>query len=504
MTLDRLLDDAVARAPGRRALETVDGAALSYAELDARAHDVARRLAAHGVGAGDRVGIHLPKSPDSVAALFGTMRAGAAYVPVDDAGPLDRNATILDDCAVRAVVVGHGRADALAGALAGGMIPAGPLGDEALLLVRRDAAPAEVPAPPPRPEDALAYILYTSGSTGRPKGVALTHANALSFVRWCEGVLDVGPDDRFSSHAPFHFDLSILDIYLCVMSAGTLVLVDEETGRQPRRLAPLIAERRLSVWYSTPSILSLLVQHGRLERHDASALRYVLFAGEVFPARHLRALAALWPRPRYFNLYGPTETNVCTFHEVSTPVPDERSEPYPIGEACAHVETAVCDERGAPVADGEEGELCVRGAPVTAGYWGLPERTARAFHAGGWYRTGDVVRRTAEGYVYVGRRDRMVKRRGHRVELGEVEARLYRHPDVAEVAVVALPDADQGVRIRAFVRWRDGRRPSLVALKAFCAEHVPASMVPDAFAHVDALPRTSTDKVDYVRLGALP
>ena len=141
----------------------------------------------------------------------------------------------------------------------------------------------------------LAYILYTSGSTGRPKGVMLSHENAVSFVDWCSETFEPQSDDRFSSHAPFHFDLSILDIYVCMKHGATLVLISESLGKDAPRLAQTIADERITIWYSAPSILSLLAQFGDLPKHDYSMLRQVLFAGEVFPVKHLRALCELWP-----------------------------------------------------------------------------------------------------------------------------------------------------------------------------------------------------------------
>ena len=496
MTLAGLLDRSVAAHPQRVALETVAGESLRYDQLDEATRKVASALAGHGVGPGDRVGLVLPKSPASVASLFGVQRAGAAHVPVDAAAPLDRNATILGDCEVTVALAERGRHLDLAEALGARVHEPDGLPDGLVLL--------DLPGTAPRGDASLAYILSTSGSTGRPKGVMITQTNALSFVDWCERTLPRAPEDRCSSHAPFHFDLSVLDLYLTLGSGACLLLVDEATGKQPRALAPLIAERRLTSVYATPSVLGLLAQHGRLERHDYGALRQVLFAGEVFPVRTLRALTEAWADARFWNLYGPTETNVCTAYEVSVPLPVERDQPMPIGAACDHCQARVADENGADVPPGDEGELLVHGAPVTPGYWKLPERTAAAFvddDAGrAWYRTGDIVRATDEGYVYVGRRDRMVKRRGHRVELGEVEARLQRHPDLAEVAVVALPDEGDGLRLLAHAIWHDGRAPSPIELKRFCAEHLPSAMVPDAFRHHDALPRTSTDKIDHESL----
>jgi amino acid adenylation domain-containing protein len=372
-----------------------------------------------------------------------------------------------------------------------------------------DDAQAARPAPAastasPAPQD-LAYILYTSGSTGKPKGVMLSHENAVSFVDWCSEVFAPQTSDRFSSHAPFHFDLSILDIHLPLKHGATLVLVAEDVGKDPVRLASLIADQRITCWYSAPSILSLLAQYGKLASYDYSALRLILFAGEVFPVKHLRTLSRLLPAPEYFNLYGPTETNVCTFYQVSLPIPEERSVPFPIGKVCSHLEGRVLDEAGRELPRGHEGELCIAGRGVMQGYWSLPEQTARAFHEDQsgrrWYKTGDIVVQAPDGdYTYMGRRDRMIKRRGYRVELGEIEAGLYRHPSVKEAAVIAVSDEEAGKRVRAFLSCRDTKHPSLIQMKGFCSKNLPLYMIPDDFVWCDALPKTSTDKVDYQRL----
>ncbi|HKX46891.1 MAG TPA: AMP-binding protein, partial [Planctomycetota bacterium] len=356
--------------------------------------------------------------------------------------------------------------------------------------------------PVARSPSDLAYILYTSGSTGRPKGVQISHENASSFVEWGFETFRPTPDDRFSSHAPFHFDLSIFDLYVAIRAGASVHLISDEMTRNPRELARFAAERALSVWYSTPSALTLLGQFGRLERLDYRGPRLVLFAGEVFPVKHLRQVTRLWTRADWYNLYGPTETNVCTFARIPLPIPDERVEPYPIGPACSHCDALVVDEHGAPVARGAEGLLLIAGPSVFLGYWNRPDDDARVFRslAGRrWYDTGDVVREGDAGeLVYVGRRDRMVKRRGYRIELGEIEKGLYRHPALREVGVVALSD-EAGVRIVACFSC-DGEPPSLVDLKKFSSEVVPTYMVPDTFRRFDALPSTSTGKMDYQRL----
>ena len=490
---------------------------ISYAELD-RLSGLLRDYLHHtGVVAGDRIGFFLPKSIDSVVSIFGILKAGAAYVPVDPGAPAARNAFIFANCGVRAVIVQQRFAETLHAELKEqGAAP------ELIIVADSGEAPAlrnvleglrtqmglAVSATHHSNPDDLAYILYTSGSTGKPKGVMLTQRNALSFLDWCSETFQLTEQDRCSSHAPLHFDLSILDIHLPIKHGAAVVLIEENTGKDAARLAPLIAGQRITTWYSAPSILALLAQYGGLGQHDYSALRQILFAGEVFPVKHLRTLQQLLPRPRYYNLYGPTETNVCTYHEIPKPIPEQRTQPYPIGRCCSHLECRVVDEHGMPVAQGAEGELVVRGPGVTQGYWSLPEQNAKAFLADTqgdlWYRTGDLVIEDNDGnYVYLGRRDRMVKKRGYRIELGEIESCLYQHSDVEEVGVIAIPDEDYGVRIKAFVGARGEKRLSVIALKAFCAERLPNYMVPDLFVFPPRLPRTSTDKIDYQALKAL-
>jgi len=231
----------------------------------------------------------------------------------------------------------------------------------------------------------------------------------------------------------------------------------------------------------------------------------VLFAGEVFPIKHLRALRVLLPRPRFFNLYGPTETNVCTFFELPQTIPEEQTEPFPIGRACSHYQIIVVDEHGEPVAPGREGELCARGPGVTQGYWNASEETDRVFlvdrSGQRWYRTGDiVVESEANGYTFRGRRDRMVKKRGYRVELGEIEAALYRHPVIKEAAVIAVSEGGLEVQIKAFLVHTGEKRPSIIEMKGFCAKNVPMYMVPDVFVFREEIPKTSTGKTNYQRL----
>jgi amino acid adenylation domain-containing protein len=510
--LHQLLDVSASRFPDNVAVEEAGRGTIGYGELARLSDRVRDHLLQLRVEPGDRVGICMRKSADAVASIFGIMKAGAAYIPTDPTAPASRNAFIFHNCAVKILIVEARLAEALRlefsqVSFAPEMIVLEGTGAGIPLIKALDRLDAVRPAPSvpsavPDPSQ-LAYILYTSGSTGRPKGVMLSHANAACFIDWCSDVLQPNEHDRFSSHAPFHFDLSILDIYVSLKHGATLVLVEEQLGKEPARLAPWIAEKKITVWYSAPSILSLLAQFGKLDQHNYSSLRLVLFAGEVFPIKYLKLLKSLWPHPRYFNLYGPTETNVCTFYEVPRLILESQIEPVPIGKACPYCEPLVVNEVGTEVVRGAEGELCIAGPSVLEGYWNLPENTAKAFLPDRdirWYRTGDIVTELPDGnYKFLGRRDRMVKKRGYRIELGEIEVALYRHLAIKEAAVLAFPD-DDGVPIKAFTSTRDGSKLSTIELKKFCSENLPLYMVPDLFCSLESLPKTSTDKIDYQKL----
>jgi amino acid adenylation domain-containing protein len=514
-TLHQLLVRSAENYPDRIAVEETDHGAITYRDLDQLSDQLRDRLINLGIRPGDRVGIYLRKSIDAVASIFGILKAGAAYVPVDPGAPPARNAYIFGDCTVKAIIIENRFVEKLCAEFTSqNELPtlivldgtgSGKSLKSALEQTNKDhpTLSASLELPP----DNLAYILYTSGSTGKPKGVMLSHHNALGFVDWCSEVFEPSELDRFSSHAPFHFDLSILDIYVSLKHGATLVLIEEEIGKDPIRLARLMLDKRISIWYSTPSILSFLAQYGKLDQYRFPDLRLVLFAGEVFPIKHLRLLKDLLPQPKYFNLYGPTETNVCTYFEIPATIPADQTKPFPIGEACTHYKKRIkiVDEQGQEVEVGQEGELIASGPGVMQGYWNLPERTANAFlvDASGqrWYKTGDVVVQDEDGnYLYVSRRDRMVKKRGYRVELGEIEAGLYKHPDVKEAAVIAISSDENGVQVKAFLSFKNVQNPSRIALKRFCAENLPNYMIPDFFSFLESLPKTSTDKIDYQTL----
>jgi amino acid adenylation domain-containing protein len=501
-----LLRDSAERFGDRIAV--VDGdRSLTYAGLDERSDRLAGLLGSLGVAKRDRIGILLAKSLEAIIGVYGAMKSGGAYVPLDPRAPAARLSYIARDCDIRVVLTETSKIETVQAMIAGGapidaVIELRGDGSAELSTEIRRVGTAELEAyvAASRSVDVidldLAYILYTSGSTGQPKGVKLSHRNALTFVEWATLACDLTERDRLSSHAPLHFDLSVFDFYAAALAGASVTLVPSEASVFPAQLASFIVDAGITVWYSVPSILTLLVLRGGLRDRDLARLRVVLFAGEVFPTKYLRGLMEAIPHARFLNLYGPTETNVCTYYEVPALDPNDDT-PIPIGRAIDNVDAFVNASD-----DDNVGELLVRGGTVMEGYWGDEEGTRarliqdpRGETCDLVYRTGDLVRPREDGTLeFLGRRDSQVKTRGHRVELGEIEAALYAHPDVLECAVTAVPDEVFTSRLRADVVVRGALDQSV--LVSFCVERLPHYMIPETFAFHAELPKTSTGKID--------
>jgi len=498
--------------PGRAAVGLPGEEPLTYSGLDRASASVAAWLAERGVRRGDRVGLLLPKSVEAVVGVWGALRTGAAYVPIDRSSPPQRAALIASNCGMSALLASTEVPDAVEAIRAA--LPGIPV-----LLLHGDGGAGVPPGPAgplpsPNVRD-LAYILYTSGSTGVPKGVMVSHGAALSFVEWAAARFELRPEDVLSSHAPLHFDLSTFDLFGAALAGARLVVLDEETVRFPMASAEVLETERISVWYSVPGALRRMVRTARLSDRKLPALRTVLFAGEVYPADELRALQlALPPDTALYNLYGPTETNVCTYWRVP-PAGTWTSPAVPIGIDCENCEGVVVDPELRPVPEGETGELLVRGGTLMEGYWGDAEATARSFVADflhphlsdRLYRTGDIVRRQPDGtYAFHGRVDHMVKVRGYRVELGEVESALLRAPGVTEAAVVAVERDGPGGCETELVAFVSGEGPDPGRerdLRRHLAAHVLKYMVPAEIRFLREFPATSSGKVDRQTLKAL-
>ncbi len=511
------LEDSAERLPDKTAVVDKDRS-MTYGELNARANQVAHLLHSLGVRHGDRVGIYMRKSLESVIGIYGAMKAGAAYVPLDPSAPTHRIAYIAGNCGIRVIVTGrekrrawkevkHEGAQDLAHLLVLNVeeiateIPGVAVHTAAAL----ETLPASNPALRTVQQD-LAYILYTSGSTGDPKGVMLSHLACRSFVEWAGDEYGVVESDVLSGHAPLHFDLSTFDLYAAARTGATLVLVPPTLSVFPVEIAKFIDEHQITVWYSVPSILTMLVEHANLDVGALPSIRELLFAGEVFPTKYLSRLMKLMPHARFSNLYGPTETNVCTAYTVPEPPPED-GPTISIGKAIGNVETFVVDEQGNEVEPGQVGELLVRGPTLLRGYWGDVERTKQRLvrdprdpeFGDPVYHTGDLVEEMPDGnYRFLGRRDHQIKHRGYRIELGDIETAINAHPDVVECAVVPVPDEFVSNRIKAFVAVKAEIQET--DMVNHCSGLVQKYMIPETFHFRDSLPKTSRGKIDRTGL----
>ena len=501
------------------------GAELTYAELDALSDKVAGALYSKGVRKGDRVGIYLPKSLASLVSIYSILKAGGAYVPLDPDGPSERLAYIAKDCGIKTLLTSTEKAGG-ARAIAARQTPI-----ETIVMVDCDGAGIRTAWDPVAPgvstvsweearsakpllnessiEKDTAYIIYTSGSTGIPKGVMISHRNSLGFVEWAAECVHLKREDIVACHAPLHFDISTFSIFSTCKAGGTVLMIPDRASTFPVELSRLIEAEKVTVWYSVPSVLTFLTLYGNLQERDLSRLRCIVFAGEVFPVKFLTRLMSAIPKARYFNWYGPTETNVCTSYEVLE-LEQGRVLPIPIGKACANTSVYLLTPDGRLITQpGEKGELYVRGPTVMQGYWGDLEKTNRMLVQDPLnrsfeekvYKTGDIVALDENGdFLYFGRQDGMIKTRGYRVELGEIEAVIYSHPEVKEAVVVPVPDELIGNRMHAFITPQRTGGITKDEVLSFCGSKLPKYMVPDGISFMESLPKTSSGKMDRVAL----
>jgi len=515
-----LLSQAVSEwavgAPNNLAIRFA-GQSLTYQQLDQKSNSLARVLQDNGLQRGDRVGIYMNKGIESAISIYGILKAGGAYVPLDPFAPASRIAFVIRDCGIRHLISKDAKIGAIKEVLAEGTTLETILGippDEAIpqttihwddiYQVSSEALELNLT------EQDLAYILYTSGSTGAPKGIMHTHRSGLSFAEWAVDAYNLTSSDRLSNHAPLHFDLSTFDFFAGAIAGACTIIIPEALTKFPANLSRLIQDERITVWYSVPFALIQLMQRGDPHAHDLSSLRWILFAGEVFPTKHLRALMAMFPKVRFSNLYGPTETNVCTYYHVEQ-IPEDTDETIPIGKVCANIEDLVVDLDDRPVQPGEVGELLIRGGVVMKGYWGQPEKTASGFYRRPqfdffeelFYRTGDLVQMDAQGnYRYLGRKDRQIKTRGYRVELDEIEVAMLSHAGVEEAAAYPVPDGSGSNLIEAAVIAKEGQVVDEPDLVEHIGKRLPPYAIPVRIDILNVFPRTSTGKINRRELQA--
>ncbi|GLW14755.1 non-ribosomal peptide synthetase [Streptomyces sp. NBRC 13847] len=483
-TLAALVEAAVDRWPDAPAVQSPEGT-LSFAQLEARANRLAHRLLARGTGPGDLVALVLPRSAEMAVAQLATAKAGAAYLPVDPGYPEERIALMLRDAApaltLDAAEVGRLLADA------------------------QDTAPAHRPTDRDRVRpldvDDPAYVIYTSGSTGTPKGVVVTHRGLADFAAAEADHYQVRPGDRVLAFATPSFDASVLELCMS-LPAGAALVVPPPGPLLGEQLAAVLREERITHTLLPPAALGTVPPATAGTLPD---LRTLIVGADACGAD----LVSRWaPHHRMINSYGPTETTVVA--TWSGPLRPDGSAP-PIGRPLPATGVYVLDGRLRPVADGVPGELWISGPSLARGYLNRPGLTAGRFTADPYgppgtrmYRTGDLVRRDAGGELHhLGRTDHQIKLRGHRIEAGEVEAALTRHPAVLDAVVTVREDEPGLPRLVAHLLAVPGAdAPAGPELRAFAARGLPGHMVPSAFVVLERFPLTENGKTDRAALPA--
>ncbi|MFE4053355.1 amino acid adenylation domain-containing protein [Streptomyces sp. YIM B13518] len=500
--------DAARRHPRRPALRT-SSTTVTHARLADNAAAAAALLAAHGVGPGDMVAVACEKGIAQVTAVLGVSLSGAGYLPVEPSWPAARIAAVCERAGVRHALTGRGvRTDWPAGVTVHRLTAAG--------RPARAAAGFDGPAAPltaPRPED-IAYTIFTSGSTGSPKGVEIEHRAARTTVDDIVDRFALGPGDRVLALSALSFDLSVFDIYGVLGAGGSLVLPDPARQRDPQHWLEQAGRHGVTVWNTAPALLEMLVEYAETEPEEATGalrtLRLVMLSGDWIPLTLPDRLRRLAPQAEVMSLGGATEASIWSItHPVGHVDPGWRSIPY--GRALRGQSFFVLDEDGAPCPVGEAGELFIGGDGLARGYTADPVQTAERFAVHPvlgrrLYRTGDLGRWTAEGAIeFLGRVDRQVKIRGHRIELGEVEAVLARHPAVRQCVVSSVRGPDGRPRLVAHLSPRGASEPPTAReLADVLRERLPDYMVPSRFVILDQLPVTANGKIDHAALTAPP
>ena len=446
---------------------------LTAIELDQLSSSYAGQLLRRGVRAGHNVAVLLPRGIDAAASIYSILKIGACYVPIDAKSPQNRQAFIIRDAQCKCVI-GKGNPPQWMTTAATCYVD----------ITESDKLKDTIPAVVPADDQQNCAILYTSGSTGTPKGVVISNRAIMSFCNWSTDTFSIDSNDRIANLTPFHFDLSLFDLFAGPLAGARTIFMPDSLTMAPAKLIDWLIEKAITCWYTVPSILGFLLYKGNLANKSATQLKQILFAGEVFSTAKLIEFTSLLPTTKFYNLFGPTETNVCLYWPVDRQQL-KADQAIPIGVPASQAELKICPENQ---------QLLVKGPCLMNGYWknGKLELPLDDQH---WYHTGDKVSINALGeYCYHGRLDRMIKSAGYRIEPAEIEQTLNSVSGVEDAAVLATDDSITGSVIVAAVV-----APSIdrLVIKKQVREKLPPYMQPGRYFFIDVMPTLSNGKIDY-------
>ena len=435
------------------------------------------------------VAILCDNKKDGLFSILACALLETAYIPLDNLAPSQRNLNIVKDNQIPFIIISKSYMDEESIWSKFEKIELPQINSFLLILNSTDTLTVS---------DKTAYILFTSGSTGSPKGIEITHTNALSFINWAYDLIVDSAQPIFCSVAPFQFDLSVFDIYVSILSGGQLVLFENEDVRNPRLMTQMIDDLGVQIIYTTPTVYNLMWTYGKMKKRSLTSLECLIFAGEVMTFSALNEMKAKCPSARYFNFYGPTETNVCTYFDA-THVRHDKPGNVPIGVCCPYAKHKVLN-----LEPDSKGELIISSDTVFLGYINDDNLTnAKIIFESGesWYHTGDIVYEDESGQLnFVSRIDRMIKLKGYRIELDEIESVLNTIEYIQNSAVL-LKNINIEDQIIAYVEMSDND-PSFSELdvKDYCQNELPHYMIPNSIILIDEIPINSNAKVDYNKL----
>ncbi len=444
---------------------------------------------------GRPVAVFMEKSASMAVAILGVLYGGCCYCPIDVSMPEERIRTILSVLDPAAVIAETDSRD-----LTKLFSPACPVWDFAGLSGTPEDAELLAHIRDSRRETDPLYILFTSGSTGIPKGVMGCHRMILNNLRWLAKEFPYEPEDVLGSQVPFHFVISLHDIFVPLRFGCSTYIIPQEYFSSPARLVNCLNDRHVTSVFWVPSALTVVARLNGFDTQLPAFLRYIFFIGEVMPVRYLNYWRRHLPDARYVNMYGSTETHVSMFYELFRDFRDE--ERLPLGQACENVRALILDEGGRPVPPGSEaeGELCIGGAALSLGYYKDPEKTKDRFiflktastESERFYRTGDIASYDADGnIVYHGREDFQIKRMGYRIELGEIEAAASAVPEISECVCVYNEEKQMILMLYTSAEKIDSR-----TISGRISERIPRYMMPNRYIRLEQMPRNENGKAD--------
>ncbi|MEN8906567.1 MAG: amino acid adenylation domain-containing protein [Clostridiales bacterium] len=507
--IHQFLNNSIEKYPDKIAVED-SNSTITYRMLNDKSDYLSKLFLENNIREEKVVGVFMNKSINSIISFLGILKSGGAYIPFDNYySPMNRVKKIIYKSKVNIIITDNKNFDKISKALKADEITIG----KKIKLINIDkisySSKNNFNIDIKVDKNDLAYVLYTSGSTGTPKGVMISHLNATTFINWSISYFKPSKNDIFSNFASFTFDLSVFDIYVSLACGAKLCILPFELSNNPRWILKWICEKNITFMYTVPSVWINLINYTNLKNTKMEKLSKVLFAGEVFHPKYLKELMISIPKASFYNLYGPTETNVCTYYDVQN-INEIKNKPIPIGKACGDIKTLVINEENTEVSIGCEGELIVSGDIVSKGYYLDEINTYKSFIKNPvdkndkriFYKTGDIVKKLNDNnYEYINRKDNMVKHAGFRIELIEIENVILNYATVREVVVISITDEKKIKNyLCAVIEVTENKKLSVVDLKEYIGEKIPKYMIPEVIINIDKIPKNLHGKIDRQKI----